>query len=458
MSSGNGAQVASKEGYNQAARWTKAAADNLMRLLLALAEFLETQSKYAPYREIARWINEGKGVSFYPVQGACMKEMLYELAKTNIAYFDIKDKNTVLVKQTDFDKVREINRKILIAKSSYYQDVDAKEMEDVIARYDKIKNKELVSVSCRNEMEVEVLKNKCNDISAGFMVGIDTPNEDSVEYRIVVHGDKVLRPNAEKHDFCKAYIQMCMSLYGPNNYVKIQQLRDDEEMDRKISAIKGTEDTVYLVSATDNHSFIAFNKEGFKYYQTSVDEMGQRHDFLLNTCNVDSVDYELELQRCKDRIFNKQLLFSHEELSEHLKTAKQNIDTDRTAKTMEQFQISLMENRISDKIDEMIDKKINENKISFENPLNQFAFYQNECYKIMVALTEYDYNVPSFPDGYYEDDFNYIMNELNENDIDFEEDYEHVMERLENVEVSMHKAQPQNRDLVNKRKQEYDER
>lgn len=451
------AMQSSKDGMDEAARVAKAAASNLTRFLIALAEFLELQSKYAPYREMAKYIREGKEVSFFPVQGRCTKELAYELQKNDIPFVNLNDKDTFIIKQGDFEKVSELNRRVLISKSCYYQDIASAEFEDVIARHEKIKNKDIFTVSCNNSYEVEVLKNKCNDITAGFMVGIEEESNDD-KWNLSVHSTKVFRKNPNNHDFCKAYLQMCMSLYGPNNYIKMQQVDDDMNFDIKVAELKGTQDDVYIVSVTDNKQYLCLNKNGFEYYSTTVDENEKRHDYKINECLKDSPNYEVELQRCLDRMMNKHIVYDDEVLAEHLKTEEVNLDTDRPLKTYEQFKISLMESRMADKIDEMIDHKVEEQDIKFVSSMEAFHFYRKECIEIMKVLSEYEYDTPEIPTGYTPEDFEYLLNQINENYIDFENDYEMVMNRLEEVECSIRTAKPQKREYVTQKREEYEER
>ena len=54
--------------------------------------------------------------------------------------------------------------------------------------------------------------------------------------------------------------------------------------------------------------------------------------------------------------------------------------------------------------------------------------------------------------------FEYLLNQINENYIDFENDYEMVMNRLEEVECSIRTAKPQKREYVTQKREEYEER
>lgn len=441
------------DSYNRAAR---AFTSTFMRFLEVLAEYLEQHSKYSPYREMAKWIKSGKGVELYPVQGNVTKELAFELHKANIPYIDINNNNAIIIKPNDLTAVQQLNRNVLVSKSCYYQDVDVKEMENVIARFDRIKNKELLKISCRNKEEMEVLKRKCNDISAGFMIGVDLLSEKKDNYDIVVHAAKVLRTKSERNDFCKAYLQMALSLYGPNSHVKLQQLQDDRIMDNKIALLKGTQEPAYLISTTDNRSYIEFNQEGFKYYVQSKNENGDKEIYESASCSISDEHYEIELQRYKDRIFNKQILTSEKELGEHLATKKVNISSDRTRKTKEQFEISVMESLLADKINDMIDKKIiekeKERTFCLPNSKELFDYYRNECMKIMEALRDYDYDEIIVPNGYKESDMKVLLEEIEKRDIDFGEQYGYSMERMENVESISFKARPQDKEYVEYRR------
>lgn len=363
--------------------FARSMADTLARLLASLADYLEKESEFAPQKSLATWIRGSGEVISYPVQGKCAAQLKYELNKNNIPYIALADSNHLIIKAPDMEIVRELNRSVLIAKSNYFQDVDGREMENAIARTDQIQNKEIFTLCDLDKYQVEVLKNKCNQISAGFMVGIVKTDEN--KFNVSVHGSKVSIDKTDKTSFCKAYMQMALSLYGPNQQIKIAQIDADEEIDLKVEELKGKDGVHYIIGVDDISHFIEINAHEFEYYETSVIN-GERVDRHIAQCEVSNPNYDSELQRCMDCIYNKAILNSTEELSEHLKTQERNIKSSRPMRNQQQYQNSMATDALSEKIDAMIHRKINTENPVFYNTSEQFEYYQREAYKIIDAF------------------------------------------------------------------------
>lgn len=427
----------SEKDFDRAADFTRSLTETSLRLILMLLEYLEKREEHSHERELARWMRDNSGrvcVKVFETQGSVDNALRVELDKERIAYIDVND-GGVLVRDVDFEKVRELNKKILIAESKYYQEVSRSDLENAIAGYEKVKNKNIMSILCKDSIEGEVLKRKCNAISAGFMVGTSKTSDGAI--KVSVHTAKMLDINQKGKDFCKAYLEMALSVYGPNATTKKQQILDDKKMDMEIAKLKGTRETRYVINAQDNTRFIELNQKGFSYYERSADKNGDIHDKKKVSCTTDNPNYELELERCKDRLRNKVILTNNRELEEHLKNVQVNFKSERTRKTKEEYNISLMEKRLADKIDTMIKGKWRNDfeEIMYMNSVEIFKAYTRECVEIMKAMS-----IDEAPKGYDEADFEELMDECVGNSIVFEDDYKKTMERLENQEVECHKA------------------
>lgn len=374
------------------ANFMKAVADTIAKLLASLADYLEKEAMFAPQKTLAQWIRQGGGVTAYHVQGKCMNELKYELDKRGLAYLEVKNE-VLLVKEPDIQEIVESNRKILIARCNYFQEVDAKEMEDAIARIDKMKDKEIFTMKGLNKYEVEVLKNKCNNISSGFMVGIskvNTPEANSSEnnalFDVSIPCGKLMVSDAEKEDFCKSYLEMVFSLYGPNNGIKMKQIDADEKIDLQVETLKGTEQVKYVVGADDKNpkKFIELNEHGFEYYETDIID-GGRNDRQVFRCDISDPNYDAELQRCMDRIFNKAIVPANE-LDDHLLSEEFNVNSDRPRRTKEQYEYHLAEAELTNKINQMIKQKFEREGTIFQNTQEKFDTYIKEAEQIITTI------------------------------------------------------------------------
>lgn len=374
---------AAENNIRNAGQFAQAAVSNIAELIEALLEYLERNAQLAPQKALAKWIKDGGSLVSYPIQGHCKAELKYEMEKNGIAYVETTT-GYLIIPEPSLDKVRELNREILVSKGNYFQEVDGVEMENAIAKFDRIENKDIFSIHGLNKYETEVLKNKCNNISAGFMVGISKEGEDS--YELSVHGNRLYNPDVKK-DFCKAYLQMAFSLYGPNREIKVAQIEADEKIDNDVQKLKSSEDVHYIVGADDENpkKFIEINSNGFEFYESSiVDE--KRVD--RQVCRIDKNDpnYESELARYMDRIFNKVILHNTDDLGDHLAIEGRNLECDRPRPDYHGMQVSMAADKITDTIDKMVKTRMQEEGINFLNVNQAFTYYQKEAADIMESI------------------------------------------------------------------------
>lgn len=436
-----------EKNFKQTSNMLKALIDTINKWLKNVGESLELRARYAPYRELGKWLSKNGG-SIYEVHGSCATELRMELQKRGIPFIqDVNNDKRFIIKQPDLEIIRELNRQILVAKSNYYQEVDAHEMEDAISRFDGIKDKEIFTLHNLNYYQMEVLKNKFNDISQGFMVGIsngDYPNT----YNLSVHAAKMLDMDGTKMDLCKAYLAASFSLYGINSSIKYAQIDADRQMDRNIASIKGDSRSYYIVGADDMSKFIELNGNGFEYYQrTMVD--GEVFEQEVARCDINSIDFDVELQRHLDKIKNKVILHSNEELSSHFSTDTRNINLERPEKTYEQEQVSIAEDLIVEKMDTMIKSKLSTFDANFHTSEEKFRYYQRESYSIMESVITGTAN-----DRYKQEDIEKIKNIFSERGVETSR-YSNVREPLAHFNCECHNAQKLSREVKKERQVEY---
>lgn len=436
-----------------AGEFAETLADFVARLLAALAEYLEKNALYAPQLELAKWIKSGNGVDVYPIQGNSFAAFRAELDKANIPYLDIGNERELLIRNCDLEKCKEVNRKILITELNYFQDVNTREMESAIAGSEKINNKEMLTIHDLSKYDVEVIKNKCNNISAGFMVGVEKTADE--KYCLTVHSSKVYDektadPEAKKHvtDFCKAYTQAMISLYGPNGFIKTAQIDADEAIDSAVEQLKGTDTVHYIVGADDNTKFIEINGKDFQYYETHFNEKGERVDRLLVRADVTDINYDSELQRCMDRIYNKAIISNLSELTEHLSTKERTVDSERPRRNEAQYRISIAESLITDKMDEMIKGRLIEEE-NIQSSYESFQYYQEEVAGIFECLERGEVR-----EGYKQEDFETIAQIMVEADVDIT-DYQISVQQIREFEIDIHKARSLEKKKIKEVREEY---
>lgn len=388
-----------QSNFKEATKWAKTIEEIIAEYLSFLAQYIEDNGKYAPQKEMAKWIRKGGDIYAYTVRGDCQDELKYNLSKCKIPFISMSD-GRIVVPGYALEQVKDLNREINVSHCNYYQEVNAKEMEDSIARFSGIKDKDLLKLEGIDPYFVEVLKNKSNDISKGFMIG--TEKDENGDFSVTILGTNVYSEDKKK-DFCKAYLQAAISLYGPNQDKKIMQIDADNLLDKQVEELKNDPDVHYIVGVDekDVKNIIELNGKNFQHYISSLDKEGNRVDRLVAQCEINDPSYDEELQICLDKIKNKTLVDDINKLNEHISTNTRNLSTSRPEKSKEEYLISICYDRACDTIDSMIREKIASNDIHFSNSLEAFSFYQKESGMILEALSN-----DKTPEGYSKEIFN----------------------------------------------------
>ena len=292
-----------QQQFDSTTKFMAATIDEINMFLKMLSEQLESRAKYAPQREMAKWIkNDGECIA-YPIQGKCGDELKRELANKGVAFISTADDTKIIIKQPDLELVTSLNERVLTAKGNYYQEIDAAKLETAIAKTDRIKDKEIITLHGLDKYQYEVLKNKCNDITRGFMVGKEEEPDGTIS--LSVHAQKVIVKDPEKMDLCKAFAESMLSLNGENSILKRQQVDADERLDREVASLKGCESTHYVIGVDDTSKYIEINSQGFEFHRVKFED-GKIKNMQELTVSKDQMNYEIELQKCMDKILQKQ--------------------------------------------------------------------------------------------------------------------------------------------------------
>lgn len=444
-----------QKNMNNATKVMTAATQALINFMNSIAKILEDRGRYAPQREMARWIKNGGGILDYKIQGRGISGMLEnELKKAEIIYFKTSDGNLV-IRNCDLEKINDINRKCLVARSNYYQEVGLDEFENAIADSD-IENKELFKVQGLSYVEMECLKRKCNDISRGFMVGVKK-NEETGQYDVAVYGKKVCEYNPERTDFCEAGLAYAFSLYGPNQETKMQQILDDAEMDKTIAGLRDKEGMHYLVSDIDPSKYVMFSKDTstgaleFEYCERRKNKEGKWETEIKQRLDTNDKDFDVELIRCTDQIKNKVLLDNDTDFTAFLNNSLEKT-TDRLNKTKEQRAISNAESKFADKINVMIKNRHFKDSGNDELTSEQkFNLYRKEVKTIVENMKS-----GTTPFGYEEADMNELKDIFKDAGVDIR-DYDQAISAFTDMNIETYIPEKKTREEVDKSAKRMDE-
>ncbi len=422
----------SRENFDNTNKFIKATVDTIIKMLTEIAKYREEEMRNAHIREFMKWCRDGGEITPYEVQGNCKNELKEMLDEKGIAYLNPSNSNCFIIKEPDKELVRELNTQALIAKTNYYQEIDTSKMEDAIANSKNIKDKEILTLHDLDKYECEVLKNKCNNITKGFMVGIE--KEEDGKYSVSVHAQqRTYCAEPEKTDLCKAYAQMAFSLYGDNMVMKKQQVEADEKLDLEVAALKGCENTHYVIGIDNPGRYIEITAQGFELHQAKMENENIK-DYQLGFISKDDPAYEVELQKALDSINNKTIIDSKQKLNDHISTKDRTERTARPEKDKKQKQISYMEKNVINKADEMIKNGPKKDELSNASPIDAFEMYEREIGNIMDGVI----NGKDVP-GYDKKDLAAIKEEFDKAGVE-PSDYKNALNHLNNLDVEQHRA------------------
>ncbi len=422
-----------KDNFDDSMQYMRALAETVAKVLDMLKDAIDQDIRY---KDKVWMLKNMKQCEMYPVKGKCLNELKTDLDKKGIPYIDFNTgRNELYIKRDNLEEVQDINKQILITRTNYYQEVPGDDLERAIAKSPAVKDKDILSLHNLNKYQCEVLKNKCNDITKGFMVGVN--KDDEISSTISVHAPWTISDDLDKTDFCKAYLEMAFSLHGPNAVLKMQQVDADEKLDKEVESLKGCKDTHYVIGVDDPTKYIELNANGFEMHRLRI-ENGEIKNSQVTTVDKDSPDYEKELQKCMDSIYNKAVIDNEETLQKHINIKERNVETNRPEKNKEQKILSRMETDLSSQINKMIKtgpkaEMLKEcAKTGFAN--EAFELYQQEAKKILTAV------IDKTPLIGYEDKDVKKMEQLFKDAKADPSDYKSVLGALQGYDVEQHRA------------------
>ncbi len=287
----------------------------------------------------------------------------------------------LLIKTEDIERVKSINREMLIERSCYLQEVTKTEYENIIA--ERFKNKDVFQMDGLNVVELEILKNKCNSIKKGFTLGVEH-NKEADTYSVIVKESDVLAENsATNKNFCKAYGEMILSLYGPNQLTRQEEIEADLKLDRIVAERKG-EGNYWIASTTDRHKYIEVSDKGFEVYTTQKKKDGTVGFVSKEFVSVEDQNYEEELYRQLDIMEDKAVVENFEDLNLHL-NGQDVLDTVRPLRTQDQIDNSAFQKEFVDILDKETESIMQKNGLLLENAYEKFDNYKGTFVTVMEA-------------------------------------------------------------------------
>lgn len=443
-------EQAAQSNYRETMKLVKQQEELARQILQILATYLAEHGKNKAQKMMAEYIKDGGMPDPYSVQGdhieGVQEELISRLDDEGIPYVAVTGSNVhLLIRPEDRERVKEINKDILVEKGNYFQEVDADFLEDRVARAPENKvpddRKKVTTIHGLSAYEYETLKNKCGNIGYGFTVG-KTENEGGT-YSLSVHAkqSRILNLMNDKNDLCRAYVSMKMSLYGPNHDIKIRQLDADRKFTEDLKEAAGAEDTVYIASESSRRHYIEINSQGFEYHELkdSRDKEGNR--IIMDKVSLhgsrDDPDFETELEQATGRMNDKVLVRDYATMHEHIMSNKQVLHTDRPAKTKEEAVTARCGQLVTNEIDALIKDRFRgeeEKGRVFDSPEETIKSYAVEFSQVLKGVVE-GHRVA----GYSEEDIGEIRRVLEQNGIS-PLGYKRVTEELTNVTAETHRA------------------
>lgn len=354
----------------------------------------ETAKKNNTY-EIEKYIKKGGTMAGYKVEDKALRDVLkQELTEDGIPFIEsvMCGKSIIAIcdEESTHIKYQEALNRAKICIGNYYQEMDIPKMADVFVNSQLDKDqKNFFMFEGMEEPEAYILRNKCNDITKGFMVGTEkTPDG---KMTVAVHSAKCVKLedcNKEgvgvySRDLCRAMLATAFSCYGPNREKNIEQIKKDEELNKKIVDFVPTDENPVLYvtgDGMDKNKRIAITKEGF--FESRFNEETQSWDvtnrFLKH--DVDEIQYKKELQVALSGIFNEVTFTNEYELNNHTKGVETK-HTERPVKTYEEEQRSRAETTAVNRIDRTVKEYMASNPYFKQLPEEQLfnEYRKNVC-------------------------------------------------------------------------------
>lgn len=367
------AGAAAREAQNDINAELRQALQIITRYVTVLCQTAKGKASQYTSKELMDYVGKGGNITVFEPKGTTEVALLNRLEIENVPFIH-DEKGHFFIRDIDYDKVSEFNRDINLVKGNYYQTCSKDELDWAVAN-SKFTDKKMTVFKNLDSFDAETLKNKCNRITRGFMVG-----EDKHDGLCDVSVRNKYLYMEKGNDVCSAMLESAMSLHMGNEAIKKKQLLHDIRFRERVKNLKGTEDPRYIRSARNGFKdYVELNADGFTYRGKTV--------------SVNSPDYYAELDRAIDRIPDKVIVSDLNAV----------IPTDlRPVKSHEERENANNYKLVAGLMDAMIRKQIGP-----EDPERGFERYQKEVKSLCSSLVN-----DKHPSGYKVSDIDKLKDTL----------------------------------------------
>ena len=258
----------------------------------ALVAFLEKNSEYKPYKELANFVKEGK-THFYAMQcgNRGYEEFVAELKKREIPFLEAPTSSQgvgFLIPSERVTEVRDIDESLLIVHSRKKEVVAPDIFEDAVARFTgSSKSKEVVTMEGMDPELFKYFLSKVEGCATGkgsFAIGVDHDKRTIVFKPSNVCG--LTEKEIAKRDICDTLLEAVIAMYGPQGETHQKELVEREKYENYYqSELKRSKDKTqpdfdqpkYVVGCGGTDTYIMIQNGKETLYRKNKDDQFVAH-------------------------------------------------------------------------------------------------------------------------------------------------------------------------------------
>ena len=361
------------------------------RASMMIAEYILINSETDTQKNMAKQIRSGDKIMDYRIAGDCTGNLKFILDVNDVTYIENQNPRRIFIRRKDKKKVWKLNREALKNKGMYFQEVPIDKLEDAIANIPQFIDKRVFCLHGMSKYFIEMLKRNCGNISSGLILGIDSwiNEDDRAIYNLSIHAPAVYNPDPAKKDFCKAYLQTCIEMYGKNYNARIAEIecRMAEELGM-LSHNAFRQDVHYITDAYNPDKIVEFKPDGFNLLHREI-ENKKLHIVLQDEVSCYDPDYEEKLSLALKDIKNRVLLESPNEMQAHLTDCKGGL-VESMKRKMEVYRSCIEERDLLNITDRFVKEHMPEGLAEFEEIFEKYTELCGQALEAAFAEKESD--------------------------------------------------------------------
>lgn len=382
----------------------KAVGDLLKRILDAMEKAMKDKAQqaaaskqYAYARALDEYVKGGGEIKGYIYNDELLlKHLKEELKSRDVPFieYSINGQKIVAIRESDEELYNQVLQETKQNEQRYFQILSKEEMAKSIENAQRLSDeeKEFLTLDGLDNTMAQMLANKCNDITRGFMVGVDV-NDSTTDFMVHTRQTIVLgEPKNDKvysQDFCRAYLAATFSGYGPNHEKNAEQLKIDEKLNKKIKNFKGPGE-MWITGQDDTDTVLKVTENGYERIGvTPMPDTNGQLRFVYNILERHSSsepDYRKNLDVSLAGIFDECVMSSKAEVDAHIQGIEKQ-HSERPQKTKEEKQRSYNETVICDKADYLIKETLNKTPFFKDKSADlQFDDYRQMAHQLFEGV------------------------------------------------------------------------